>query len=201
MNVAQGELGEAREDASGWDGDAEAAEVEGDGGGVLEAWEVKGAFLPVIFCVILLRYQIGEVRLPERRHAAAGSHATTDSAAASSAAKSRRVSTASWAARAEAMAWGPEDAAKRSSESSVQRRRQQQVRTLVGPVVAASSRWRRMQSSTSLGRVLRRSTSPVPSSGLVVSSPQPLSLCSIGRRSLKINRLAGHSSSRVNSIC
>jgi hypothetical protein len=60
MNVAQGELGEAREDASGRDGDAEAAEVEGDSGGVLEAWEVKDAFLPAVSCVLLLRYQIGE---------------------------------------------------------------------------------------------------------------------------------------------
>jgi hypothetical protein len=44
QNVAQGELGETREDSGGQDGDAEAAEVEGDGGGVLDAREVKGAF-------------------------------------------------------------------------------------------------------------------------------------------------------------
>jgi hypothetical protein len=121
-----------------------------------------------------------KVRPPERRHAAAGSHAARDSAAASSAATSRRVRTASWAARAEAMARGLDDAEKRSSGSSVQRRRQQLARTtLVRPAAAASSRRSRMRSRTSLGSVLRRSTPPAPSSGLAVggelaAAAQPL---------------------------
>lgn len=40
--MAQGELGEAHEDTGGRDSDTEAAEVEGDSGGILKAGDVKG---------------------------------------------------------------------------------------------------------------------------------------------------------------
>jgi hypothetical protein len=102
--VAQGELGEAREDAGAWDGD----EVEGDAvvarlretrwrRSVLEAGQLKGASF-LAGASLLASFpgtRLVKTRLPERRRTATGSQAATHSGATSSVPTSRRLIAAS----------------------------------------------------------------------------------------------------------